>query len=66
VLLLLLLLLLHQMLAGIIGPATNWRLPFVIMAAPSIALSFVLLLTAQEPPRGGGGGGGGGLIGSHQ
>lgn len=40
------------MLAGIVGPATNWKVPFVVMAAPSLALAIVLLATAKEPPRG--------------
>jgi hypothetical protein len=49
-----LLLLLHQqLLAGLVGPATNWKVPFVIMAAPSLLLALLLLLTVQEPPRAG-------------
>jgi predicted MFS family arabinose efflux permease len=51
--LLLLLLLLPQLLAGLVGPATNWRVPFVIMAAPSLLLALLLIFTVQEPPRGG-------------
>jgi predicted MFS family arabinose efflux permease len=49
----LLLLLLPQLLAGLVGPATNWRVPFVIMAAPSLLLALLLIFTVQEPPRGG-------------
>lgn len=42
-----------QMLAGLLGPATNWRLPFLVMAAPTLLLALLLLLTVEEPPRGG-------------
>lgn len=42
-----------QMVAGLLGPATNWRLPFLVMAAPTLALAVLLLLTVKEPPRGG-------------
>lgn len=38
--------------SGVLGPATNWRLPFVVMAAPAIVLAIVMLLTTDEPPRG--------------
>eukprot|EP00879_Flechtneria_rotunda_P006260 GHRR01006579.1.p1 GENE.GHRR01006579.1~~GHRR01006579.1.p1 ORF type:complete len:583 (+),score=156.80 GHRR01006579.1:972-2720(+) len=41
-----------QLLAGVVGPATNWRVPFVVLAAPTLLLAIVLLFTAQEPPRG--------------
>eukprot|EP00878_Enallax_costatus_P045766 GHUV01055247.1.p1 GENE.GHUV01055247.1~~GHUV01055247.1.p1 ORF type:complete len:296 (+),score=80.51 GHUV01055247.1:482-1369(+) len=41
-----------QMLAGIAGPATNWKVPFVVMAAPTLVLALVLFVTAKEPPRG--------------
>lgn len=41
-----------QMLAGIVGPATNWKIPFVVMAAPTLILAFVLFITTKEPPRG--------------
>lgn len=41
------------MLAGIVGPATNWRLPFVVMAVPSLTLAVLLVATTREPPRGG-------------
>lgn len=41
-----------QVVAGNVGPATNWRLPFVIVAAPSLLVALVMLLTTQEPPRG--------------
>lgn len=47
------LLLLLQMVAGLLGPATNWRVPFVVMAAPTLALVVLLLLTVKEPARGG-------------
>lgn len=42
-----------QMVAGLLGPATSWRLPFLVMAAPTLALAVLLLLTVKEPPRGG-------------
>ncbi|GLC48102.1 hypothetical protein PLESTB_000715300 [Pleodorina starrii] len=41
-----------QALSGSIGPATNWRLPFVVVAAPSLAVALLMLLTTWEPPRG--------------
>jgi predicted MFS family arabinose efflux permease len=41
------------MVAGLLGPATNWRLPFLVMAAPTLLLAFLLLATVKEPPRGG-------------
>jgi hypothetical protein len=45
--------LLHpQALSGSIGPATNWRVPFVVVAAPSLAVAVLMQLTTQEPPRG--------------
>lgn len=42
----------RQALAGAIGPATNWRVPFVVVAAPSLMVALVMLLTTREPPRG--------------
>ncbi len=33
--------------AGFLGPSTNWRLPFVVMSVPAIALNFVMLFTAK-------------------
>ncbi|KAG2422826.1 hypothetical protein HXX76_015768 [Chlamydomonas incerta] len=41
-----------QALSGSIGPATNWRVPFVVVAAPSLAVALVMQLTTTEPPRG--------------
>ncbi|KAL3148730.1 hypothetical protein ABBQ38_014141 [Trebouxia sp. C0009 RCD-2024] len=41
-----------QALAGGIGPVTNWRWPFVIVALPSLLVTGVMLATTQEPPRG--------------
>jgi hypothetical protein len=41
------------MLAGLLGPSTNWRVPFVVMAAPTLLLSLLLVATVTEPPRGG-------------
>ena len=34
------------------GPYFGWRVPFVIVAIPTIALAALMLLTAEEPPRG--------------
>ncbi|KAG2447464.1 hypothetical protein HYH02_007785 [Chlamydomonas schloesseri] len=41
-----------QALSGSIGPATNWRVPFVVVAAPSLVVALVMQLTTTEPPRG--------------
>ncbi|KAG2490341.1 hypothetical protein HYH03_011288 [Edaphochlamys debaryana] len=41
-----------QALSGTIGPATNWRVPFVVVAAPSLAVAGLMLATTREPPRG--------------
>jgi len=39
--------------AGFLGPKTNWRVPFVVVAVPAILLNFVMIFTTVEPPRGG-------------
>ncbi len=41
-----------QALSGAVGPATNWRVPFVVVAAPSLLVAVVMQLTTREPPRG--------------
>ncbi len=41
-----------QFLAGMIGPEHGWRLPFIIVALPNLALAVVFQLTAREPARG--------------
>ncbi len=41
-----------QLLAGFMGPAMGWRLPFVIVALPNFALCLLFLLTVKEPARG--------------
>ena len=41
-----------QIMAGTVGPAEGWRLPFILAAAPAIFLAFVLYLTVKEPKRG--------------
>jgi hypothetical protein len=41
-----------QGLASIVGPATNWRLPFVLVAIPAVLLALVMVLTTSDPPRG--------------
>lgn len=40
-----------QLISGILGPATNWRVPFVLVAAPSLVLALVMVLVTKEPPR---------------
>lgn len=45
-------LLFPQFLAALVGPATDWRLPFVLVAAPSLLAALLMLLTTREPPRG--------------
>ncbi|KIZ04154.1 major facilitator superfamily MFS-1 [Monoraphidium neglectum] len=41
-----------QFIAGIVGPATNWRIPFVLVAAPALLLALIMVATTREPPRG--------------
>ncbi len=41
-----------QLLAGFMGPAMGWRLPFIIVALPNFALCLLFLLTVKEPARG--------------
>ncbi len=41
-----------QLLAGFIGPAMGWRLPFIIVAIPNFFLCALMLFTVKEPPRG--------------
>ncbi len=41
-----------QLLAGFIGPAFGWRLPFIIVAIPNFALCLLFVLTVREPGRG--------------
>ena len=53
--------LLGQLMAGVVGPAWGWRVPFVIVAMPSCVLALVFLRVASDPARasmdGDGGGG---------
>jgi MFS family permease len=42
-----------QFLAGMIGPTIGWRIPFVIVAIPSLCCAFLVLLTVEEAKRGG-------------
>mgnify|MGYP006132704013 CR=1 FL=1 len=42
-----------QIMAGTVGPAYGWRLPFVLSAAPAILLALVTYTTVKEPERGG-------------
>jgi MFS family permease len=42
---------LGQGVAGFVGPTYGWRLPFVIIAIPSIFVISLVVLTMEEPPR---------------
>ena len=44
---------LGQIMAGTVGPAYGWRLPFVLAATPAIVLAAVAYFTVDEPKRGG-------------
>ena len=41
-----------QLLAGIVGPAYGWRLPFLIVSIPTFMLAVLVLFSAKEPIRG--------------
>ena len=42
-----------QMVAAWVGPAVNdWRMPFTVVAAPSLLCSILMLFIVKEPPRG--------------
>jgi predicted MFS family arabinose efflux permease len=41
-----------QLMAGLVGPSQGWRMPFLIVAVPAIALGILLSLTGTEPKRG--------------
>ena len=43
---------LGQVLAGYMGQNGNWRMPFVMVAAPALALAFAVLVCVEEPRRG--------------
>lgn len=43
---------LGQLLAGLIGPKYGWRLPFLIVAIPSLLCAVLILTTTREPLRG--------------
>ncbi|KAK9830293.1 hypothetical protein WJX72_010834 [[Myrmecia] bisecta] len=43
---------LGQGIAGFVGPPLGWRWPFVIVAAPTIALATLMVLITSDPPRG--------------
>ena len=42
-----------QFLAGMVGPDWGWRLPFILVAVPNLALALVFGWLAREPARGG-------------
>jgi predicted MFS family arabinose efflux permease len=41
-----------QFIAGMIGPELGWRVPFVMIAVPSIICALLVILTVVEPDRG--------------
>ena len=41
-----------QIMAGTVGPAFGWRLPFLLASGPAIALALLLYATVREPGRG--------------
>ena len=41
-----------QLLAGFVGPAHGWRLPFVIVSIPAFLCAALMVTTLTEPPRG--------------
>ena len=43
---------LGQVLAGYVGQNGNWRMPFVLVAGPALALAFAVLMLVEEPRRG--------------
>lgn len=43
---------LGQVVAGTIGPAYGWRLPFIITSVPAIALAALMYAVVDEPKRG--------------
>lgn len=38
--------------SGVVGPVTNWRVPFVVVAAPAILCTVLMRVTTSDPPRG--------------
>lgn len=42
-----------QAVSATVGPATNWRLPFVLVSIPALLVALLMLFTVDEPPRGG-------------
>lgn len=41
-----------QAIAGYLGPAYGWRLPFLIVAIPALVTASLVLFTVPDPPRG--------------
>lgn len=39
--------------SALVGPVTNWRLPFVLVSIPALLVALLMLFTVDEPPRGG-------------
>lgn len=42
-----------QGVAGFLGPAFGWRLPFLVVSIPALACAVAVLLTVKDPERGG-------------
>ena len=43
---------LGQVVAGTVGPAYGWRLPFILTSAPAVALATAMVIFVDEPRRG--------------
>ncbi len=43
-----------MLVAGFLGPALGWRIPFILVSAPNFLLLLLMVLFGKEPKRGGG------------
>ena len=41
-----------QLVSGYVGPATGWRMPFIIVSVPTLIVLLVFFLVVKEPRRG--------------
>jgi len=41
-----------QFVSGFLGPAFGWRVPFLVIAIPAMAVATALMHTVRDPPRG--------------
>lgn len=41
-----------QFIAGMVGPSLGWRVPFIMVAVPSIVCALLVFFTVSEPKRG--------------